>query len=216
MPGPGGGIRQPIKEDGPCTGEVEHAHDVPDRKFTLIRSRSLNRTSTFRFIARIIITGSVPALAIAAVTASGLTGRALAQPVRPAAVHAAVSRSSAGTSATLLSTRAQAAAGRHRLGWKKEIAWKMMFNRFHWRPKYQFRYLNRLWERESGWRIRAYNPYSGAYGIPQAVPGSKMASAGPRWRTSARTQIRWGMRYIKSRYGSPRRAMAHSNATGWY
>ncbi|MGN6793403.1 MAG: lytic transglycosylase domain-containing protein [Streptosporangiaceae bacterium] len=191
----------------------------PTRKFTLIRSRSLNRTSTFRFtIARIIITASAPALAVAAIMAGGgQTGGASAQPVRPAAsAQAAISRASGGNSATLLSTQAQAASRRHRLGWKKEIAWKMMGNRFPWRPKYQFRYLNRLWERESSWRIRAYNPYSGAYGIPQAVPGSKMSSAGPRWRTSARTQIRWGMRYIRSRYGSPRRALAHSNATGWY
>jgi hypothetical protein len=198
----------------------EHANDVPDRKFTLIRSRSLNRTSTFRFtIARIIITGSVPALAVAAITAGGLTGGAPAQPVRTAVartVQAPAARASGGTSATLLTTQAQAASRRHRLGWKKELAWKMMFNQFPWRPKYQFRYLNRLWERESGWRIRASNPYSGAYGIPQAVPGSKMGSAGPRWWSSARTQIRWGMRYIRSRYGSPRRALAHSNATGWY
>ena len=92
----------------------------------------------------------------------------------------------------------------------------MMYNRFHWRPKYQFRYLNRLWDRESSWNVHAANPYSGAYGIPQAVPGSKMASAGSRWRTSARTQIRWGLRYIRSRYGTPRRAWAHSCATGWY
>lgn len=200
----------------------EHAIDVPDRKFTLIRSRSLNRTSTFRFtIARIIITVGAPALAVAAITASGgLTGSAPAQPVRPAAastMQAAVSRASGGTSATLLSTQAQAATRRHhRLGWKREIAWKMMYNRFHWRPKYQFRYLNRLWDRESSWNVHAANPYSGAYGIPQAVPGSKMASAGSRWRTSARTQIRWGLRYIRSRYGTPRRAWAHSCATGWY
>jgi hypothetical protein len=115
-----------------------------------------------------------------------------------------------------MSTQAQAATRRHHLGWKRMIAWRMMYNRFPWRPRYQFRYLNWLWQRESGWRIRAYNAYSGAYGIPQALPGSKMASAGPRWRTSARTQIRWGMRYIRARYGSPRRAWRHSNATGWY
>jgi hypothetical protein len=204
---------------------------VPDRKFTLIRSRSLNRTSTFRFtiarsiiarviIARVIIAGGALALAVAAITASGgLTGSSAAQLVRPAAAsttQAAVSRVSGGTSATLLSTQAQAATRHHRLGWKREIAWKMMYNRFHWRPKYQFRYLNRLWERESSWNVRAANPYSGAYGIPQAVPGSKMASAGSNWRTSARTQIRWGLRYIRSRYGSPHRAWAHSLATGWY
>ena len=84
-----------------------------------------------------------------------------------------------------------------------------MHNRFGWRPKYQFRYVNWLWDRESSWNVYATNPYSGAYGIPQAVPGSKMASAGPRWQTSARTQIRWGLRYIKSRYGKPSRAWAH-------
>jgi resuscitation-promoting factor RpfB len=80
----------------------------------------------------------------------------------------------------------------------------------------QFKYLNWLWNRESGWNPRAYNPYSGAYGIPQADPGSKMASAGPNWRTNASTQIRWGMRYIKSRYGSPRQAWNHEIAYGWY
>jgi len=93
---------------------------------------------------------------------------------------------------------------------------RRMLPSFHWSVRKQFRYLNWLWNRESGWNKYARNPYSGAYGIPQALPGRKMASAGPRWRTSARTQIRWGMRYIRSRYGSPRRAWAHSNATGWY
>jgi len=96
------------------------------------------------------------------------------------------------------------------------IAWRMMHRRFGWWPRHQFRFLNRLFDRESGWNVYATNPYSGAYGIPQAVPGSKMASAGPRWRTSARTQIRWGMRYIKHRYGTPRRAWGHELAYGWY
>jgi hypothetical protein len=92
----------------------------------------------------------------------------------------------------------------------------MMSHRYHWRPKYQFRYVNWLWDRESSWNVYAANPYSGAYGIPQAVPGSKMASAGPRWRTSARVQIRWGLGYIRSRYRTPSRAWAHERAYGWY
>ena len=91
-----------------------------------------------------------------------------------------------------------------------------MQHRFHWKPRKQFRFLNRLWMRESSWNIYATNPYSGAYGIPQAVPGSKMSSAGPNWRTSARTQIRWGLRYIRGRYGSPRNAWNHEVAYGWY
>ena len=80
----------------------------------------------------------------------------------------------------------------------------------------QFTPLNELWNRESGWNKYATNPYSGAYGIPQAVPGSKMSSAGPNWQTNAGTQIRWGLRYIKSRYGSPGAAWGHELAYGWY
>jgi hypothetical protein len=79
----------------------------------------------------------------------------------------------------------------------------------------QFSCLVSLWNRESGWRTNAANP-SGAYGIPQALPGSKMASAGGDWRTSARTQISWGLSYIASVYGSPCNAWAHSQATNWY
>jgi hypothetical protein len=97
----------------------------------------------------------------------------------------------------------------------RQIA-EAMLPSFHWSVSRQFKYLNWLWERESSWNKYAYNPYSGAYGIPQALPGSKMASAGPNWRSNAATQIRWGLRYIKARYGSPRRAWVHSQATGWY
>lgn len=73
-----------------------------------------------------------------------------------------------------------------------------------------------LWNRESGWRTNATNPGSGAYGIPQSLPGSKMASAGADWQTNPATQIKWGLGYIKSRYGSPCGAWGHSQATGWY
>jgi hypothetical protein len=80
----------------------------------------------------------------------------------------------------------------------------------------QFSCLNSLWNEESGWNVYATNPSSGAYGIPQALPGSKMASAGPDWQTDAATQIRWGLTYIKSLYGSPCGAWAHEEADGWY
>lgn len=75
--------------------------------------------------------------------------------------------------------------------------------------------LGTLWQKESGWNSRAHNP-SGAHGIPQALPGSKMASAGSSWQTNARTQIAWGLGYIQSRYGNPSNALAHSHRTGWY
>jgi Transglycosylase SLT domain len=72
-----------------------------------------------------------------------------------------------------------------------------------------------LWNRESHWRVDASNP-SGAYGIPQALPGSKMSTYGSDWATNPATQIKWGLNYIKGRYGTPCGAWAHSQATGWY
>ncbi|PZF15726.1 lytic transglycosylase domain-containing protein [Curtobacterium sp. MCPF17_011] len=72
-----------------------------------------------------------------------------------------------------------------------------------------------LWDRESGWRTTAANP-NGAYGIPQAYPGSKMASAGADWQTNPATQITWGLDYIAGRYGTPCGAWAHSEAVGSY
>lgn len=80
----------------------------------------------------------------------------------------------------------------------------------------QYRCLARLWHRESRWNHRAANHRSGAYGIPQALPGSKMASAGADWRTNPATQIRWGLGYISGRYGTPCQAWAHSRGHGWY
>jgi len=90
-----------------------------------------------------------------------------------------------------------------------------MLASFHWSSR-QFSCLDPLWAHESGWNVTAYNAGSGAYGIPQALPGSRMASAGPDWQTNAATQIRWGLRYIKGTYGSPCAAWDHEQATGWY
>lgn len=73
-----------------------------------------------------------------------------------------------------------------------------------------------LWNRESGWRTNAYNSWSGAYGIPQSLPGSKMAVMGADWRTNYVTQVNWGLAYISSRYDTPCGAWAHSEDQGWY
>ncbi|MGV9194266.1 hypothetical protein ACQ143_07965 [Microbacterium sp. MC2] len=80
----------------------------------------------------------------------------------------------------------------------------------------QFQCLDALWSRESGWNYQAYNASSGAFGIPQALPGSKMASAGSDWQTNPATQIRWGLGYIDGRYGTPCGAWSHSQSHGWY
>jgi hypothetical protein len=100
-----------------------------------------------------------------------------------------------------------------RSGSPEQIA-EAMLGSFGWSSS-QFSCLDPLWARESGWSVTAENP-SGAYGIPQALPGSKMASAGSDWQTSAATQIKWGLGYIKDTYGSPCAAWAHEEATGWY
>lgn len=76
--------------------------------------------------------------------------------------------------------------------------------------------LDSLWMRESGWRWNADNPSSSAYGIPQALPGSKMSTAGADWETNPETQIRWGLGYIAGRYGTPCAAWGHSERVGWY
>jgi len=79
----------------------------------------------------------------------------------------------------------------------------------------QFACLVSLWNKESGWRYNASNP-SGAYGIPQALPGSKMGAYGADWQTNPATQIAWGLGYISGRYGTPCGAWGHSQSTGWY
>ncbi len=175
------------------------------------------------FTSRFVIALGVPALAVVGVLASN--GTAAGAPANP---------SGGATTARLLSASTTSFAAammrrpvdrrdrdgdidtrRDRMSRNREIAWEIM-PWFGWKSRYQFRYLNELWNRESSWNIYALNPSSGAYGIPQAVPGSKMGSAGRNWRTSALVQIRWGLRYIRSVYGSPQRAWAHECAYGWY
>jgi hypothetical protein len=80
----------------------------------------------------------------------------------------------------------------------------------------QFGCLDSLWAKESGWRWNANNSSSGAYGIPQALPGSKMGSIGSDWATNPITQIKWGLDYISNRYGTPCGAWAQSRASNWY
>lgn len=80
----------------------------------------------------------------------------------------------------------------------------------------QFSCLDSLWQKESGWNYQAENASSGAYGIPQALPGSKMASIASDWQTVAATQIAWGLQYIAGSYGTPCAAWSHSQSTNWY
>ena len=82
--------------------------------------------------------------------------------------------------------------------------------------RHEYACLDAIFTRESHWNTKAYNKRSGAYGIPQAVPGSKMASAGKDWRTNPITQTKWGIRYVQRKYGSACAAWAHTRQYGWY
>jgi hypothetical protein len=109
---------------------------------------------------------------------------------------------------------AQQTAARTPSGSPIRIA-QQMLGHFGWSPS-QFSCLYPLWEHESGWNPAAENAGSGAYGIPQSLPGSQMASAGADWQTDPATQIRWGLTYIQGRYGSPCGAWSHEQASNWY
>jgi hypothetical protein len=162
-----------------------------------------------------VIAGS--ALAVAALIAVVTAPSALAGPsARSSAVTAA---GSAGSMQVLRQVRVATALVAARSGQSnqqapQQIARKMLRS-FGWTWR-QFKYLSVLWEAESSWNISAENPSTGAYGIPQAVPGSKMSAAGPDWQTNAATQIRWGLGYISAAYGSPRSAWEHEVTYGWY
>ena len=106
------------------------------------------------------------------------------------------------------------AAGTPDPGTAKAIAFDMVAARGWGQSEYDC--LVALWNKESHWNVYAHNKSSGAYGIPQALPGEKMASAGADWATNPVTQITWGLGYISGRYGTPCGAWGASQAKGWY
>lgn len=116
---------------------------------------------------------------------------------------------------TVIKVRAAAPmVGKPDPGTAKAIAYDMVLAR-GWDDA-QYACLVSLWERESHWNVYAHNARSGAHGIPQALPGSKMASVGADWETSATTQITWGLGYIAGRYVDPCGAWTSSEQRGWY
>ncbi len=145
--------------------------------------------------------------------------RAQVAAVKVAAERAAAKKAAAKKAAAKEAARKAAAARAARSyapvrpGSNRALGQQMAANR-GWTGA-QFGCLDRLWSRESGWSHRASNA-SGAYGIPQALPGSKMASAGADWATNPRTQIAWGLSYIGGRYGSPCGAWNAFQTKGWY
>lgn len=97
----------------------------------------------------------------------------------------------------------------------RDIAKQIMKTTYNWGAD-QFKCYDNIIMRESLWKVTADNPTSSAYGIPQALPGSKMASEGADWRTNPATQIKWGLKYVKDRYGTPCGAWGFKSSNGWY
>ncbi len=161
---------------------------------------------------------SAAAKAAVAKAAAQQAAAAKAAAAKAAAAKAAAAKAAAQQQAAQQQAASQTAvqqpAASAPSGSPQQIA-EQMLSQFGWSSG-QFSCLQPLWAQESGWNLYASNPSSGAYGIPQALPGSKMASAGPDWQSNAATQIRWGLTYIQGTYGSPCAAWSHEQADGWY
>ncbi|MFG6445895.1 phospholipase [Microbacterium sp. P06] len=132
-----------------------------------------------------------------------------------AAEAAAQAQRDAEAAAQAAQAAAEAQAAANTPAGAQSTARAMAAERYGWGGD-QFSCLVSLWQKESGWNYKAYNASSGATGIPQALPGSKMASVGSDWQTNAATQVAWGLQYISAAYGSPCSAWGHSQSTNWY
>lgn len=166
----------------------------------------------------VIVSANAAGVAPTAVTAASLAGAVTATGTS-AVVAATGTTTPAPRTTTASRSTARTGLAPYRVGTRAYSKWfarTYMAKRFGWKSQRQYQCLVQLWRHESGWRHKAHNSSSGAHGIPQALPGRKMASAGPNWRTNPRTQIKWGLKYIKGRYGSPCGAWSHFQRRGWY
>lgn len=162
-----------------------------------------------------VIHGTVGVQQETAALQDALTAAKEAKAAEEARQRAEAARIAAEKAAEAKRKAAEALAAANTPSGAKATARRMASERYGWGAG-QFSCLSSLWNKESGWNYQAYNRNGGATGIPQALPGSKMATAGGDWRTNAATQISWGLDYIKRAYGSPCSAWSHSRAVNWY
>ena len=144
-----------------------------------------------------------------------LTKTTRAEAAKTAAAAAAFDQAQADAAAAAEAAAAEALAAANTPDGARATARDLAASTYGWGDD-QFQCLDKLWQKESGWSYTAYNASSGATGIPQSLPGSKMASAGSDWETNATTQIIWGLGYINGSYGTPCSAWSHSQSMNWY
>ena len=215
----------------------KHAKYVPKHRQT--RSAALARTAPVKVVKTTALLGSVAAAATGVAVSNGVWSGALPVTTQAASTHLGnparglsqadlterrqtVSRSDSrdrtdSTKAEALSASSGPGVSHEEKlssGDPRDIA-RALLGQFGFSQS-QFGCLDSLYMSESGWRVNADNPTSSAYGIPQALPGSKMASAGADWATNPETQIRWGLGYIRDSYGSPCSAWSFKASHGWY
>lgn len=199
-----------------ATGVVVHGRHVR-------HSRSLPIFASFASLAFVLVSVVDPTGAIAATAATTTIAPASEDsgPAQQLSVAGGFTNSIARDEFTTSviappkpATLAAPAAGTPDPGSAQAIARDMLIARGWGDDEYSC--LVALWSKESGWNVYAHNGSSGAYGIPQALPGEKMASAGADWATNPATQITWGLGYISGRYGTPCGAWSTSQAQGWY
>jgi hypothetical protein len=188
----------------------------------VMNPKGIGASSLFQTIDGLGNSGSVALLeqerqTLIAMTAASKTLTVAAKPVtaNPSEILAAQNsttststQTTGGTGVTTLAVPADPTAA--------EQTGKNMLASFGFNTTTQWPCLYQLWQRESGWNVYAENPYSGAYGIPQSLPGDKMATSGSDWRTNPATQINWGLGYIKSTYGTPCAAWQNELNAGYY
>ena len=144
-----------------------------------------------------------------------LTKTTRAEAAKTAAAAAAFDQAQADAAAAAAAAAAESLAAANTPDGARATARNLAASTYGWGDD-QFQCLDKLWQKESGWSYTAYNASSGATGIPQSLPGSKMASAGSDWETNATTQIIWGLGYINGSYGTPCSAWSHSQSMNWY
>ncbi len=183
------------------------------RDATVVMASTRDRVDVGNLTASVTSLANYEALNLDAVIS--LTGqtRTIAATVQAAAVE--VDRTAAAATAAAADAAATALAAANTPDGARATARDLAASRYGWGES-QFSCLAQLWAKESGWSYTALNESSGATGIPQALPGSKMASVGSDWQTNASTQIRWGLDYISRGYGTPCSAWSHSQAMDWY
>jgi hypothetical protein len=191
--------------------QIDELQESADSSPATVRAMTAElRTTTSKVAAKVVTYDKEQARKAAARKAAAEKARKEAA-ARAAEQANQVQASSGSSGSSAPAPASVSASGGNSPSAARAYARSVMAAKYGWGDD-QFSCLNSLWNRESGWRVNAANP-SGAYGIPQALPGSKM---GAGWQSSATVQVDWGLGYIKSRYGTPCGAWGHSQSTGWY